>query len=718
MKVYQTDEIKNVALLGNAGSGKTTLSEAMLFQGGVISRRGDIASKNTVSDFREIEQTQGGTVFSTVMYAEWAGKKINFIDCPGLEDFCNGVISSLYVADAALLVLNAQHSVEVGSELHWRHAKRMNKPVIFVVNQVDHEKANFDKTIEDAKNMFGKKVVIVQYPVATGSGFNAIIDILKMKMLKFSGDGSKYEEVEIPANEKDRADELQSVLMEAAAEADDALMEAFFENAALTEEQLVKGIKDGLKNRVLFPLFCVSSKKDIGVNRLMDFITAEVPSPNEMPVIPTVEDVEVKCQSNGLVSLFVFKNTVEPHLGEVLNFKVMSGTLEEGADLINQKKQSKERFSQIFVAAGKNRVKVTKLCAGDIGATVKLKETKTNHTLNAKGADWTFKKMEFPNPKYRTAIKAANEAEDEKLSEVLARMRDEDPTLILEYSKELKQLILHGQGEYHINTLKWHLDHVFKIQANFFAPRIPYRETITKSAVSSYRHKKQSGGAGQFGEVHIFIEPFEEGKPAPTKFKNGDKEANLSVRDTQIIDLDWGGKLVFYNCIVGGVIDARFMPAILKGIMEKMETGPLTGSYARDIRVAVFDGKMHPVDSNEISFKLAGLNAFKEGFKTAGPKIMEPIYDVEIIVPSERMGDVMSDLQTRRAIIMGMSSEAGYEKLMARIPLAEMNRYSTVLSSLTNGRATYNMKFAEYVQVPSELQDQLLKAYEAQEEDE
>jgi elongation factor G len=718
MKVYQTNEIRNLALIGNTGSGKTTLAEAMLFEGGVINRRGDINAKNTVSDYFEIEQERLSSVYSTVLYTEFQGKKINFIDTPGLDDFIGGVCSSLHAAETAVMVLNAQNGVEVGSEITWRQTESRNKPVILVVNQLDHDKTNFDKTIEDARRSFGSKVALLQYPVNPGTGFNAIIDILSQKLYQYPADGGKPEIKDIPAGEKSKAEELYNNLVESAAENEEELMEIFFDKGELTKEELMRGIKKGIANRNMFPVFCVSSKKNMGVGRFLELICEIAPNPLEVESPVTKEGVKVTYSKTSPTSMFFFKNKIEPHLGEILFFKVMAGEVAEGMDLINMKKGAKERLSSVFAVAGKNRAKVDKFMPGDIGAVVKLKETKANHTLNAKGCEWVFDKMVFPDPKFRTAIKAVNEADEEKLSEILNRMHDEDPTIILEYSKELRQLIVHGQGELHLNIVKWHLDNHFKLHIEFITPKIPYRETITKTAVASYRHKKQSGGAGQFGEVHLFIEPYEDGKPDPTKFKLGDKDQNLNIKGREEMSMPWGGKLVYLNCIVGGVVEARFMPAILKGIMEKMETGPLTGSYARDIRVSVFDGKMHPVDSNEISFKIAGMRAFSDAFKQAGPKIMEPVYDVEVLVPSDKMGDVMSDLQGRRAIIMGMNSVKGFEKLSAKVPLAEMNKYSTALSSITSGRATYTMKFAEYAQVPPQVQDALLKAYEAESQEE
>lgn len=713
MRNYKTNEIKNIALLGSAGSGKTTLAEAMMFEGGVIDRRGDVSSKNTVSDYHKIEHQYESSIYSTVLYAEFLDKKLNIIDTPGLDDFCGGVITALRASDTAIILINAQHGVEVGTDLTNRYCSKFQKPVIFAINQLDSDKANFETTFDSLKlNHGGNKVVLIQYPINTGEGFDSIIDVLLMKMYKFSGDTGKREVLEIPTSEKERAEELHNTLVEAAAENDEKLMELYFDKGTLNEEEMRKGISAGMVHRELFPVFCLSGKKNIGTKRLMEFVINVAPFPNEVKLSKTEKGEEIPCDSKAPVSLFIFKTSIEEHVGEITYFKVRSGTLTENTDLINSNTQAKERISQLYVIAGKNRTKVSQLEAGDIGATVKLKNTKTNNTLNAHGHDWKYEAIKFPNPKFRTAIKTVKEGDEEKLSEILTRLHGDDPTIIVEYSKELKQIIVSGQGEHHLNILKWQIEKEYKLEIEFIAPKIPYRETITKIAQSTYRHKKQSGGAGQFGEVHIVIEPFHEDLPKPTSYKINGSEMKVNVKGEEVQNLPWGGKLVFYNCIVGGVIDSRFMPAILKGIMEKMEEGPLTGSYARDIRVAVYDGKMHPVDSNEISFKLAGRQAFREAFKNAGPKIMEPIYNIEVRVPSDYMGDVMGDLQTRRALVQGMSSEKGFEVIKARVPLSEMNKYSTSLSSITGGRATFNMEFAEYTQVPGEIQDKLLKAYE------
>jgi elongation factor G len=709
MKVYQTSEIRNIALIGGAKTGKTTLAEAMLFEGGVISRRGSVEDKNTVSDYRPIELERQNSVSATILYTLADNKKINIIDTPGFDDFCGEVISALHVVDTAVMVVNGQNGVEVGTEITWRYANRASTPVIFVINHLDQEHANFDETIRQMRAQFGKNVTLMQYPVNAGSGFNTVIDLLKMKQIKFNANG-KPEISDIPASEKGKAEEMYAALVEELASKDESLMEIYFDKGTLTEEQMQQALKSGLISRTIFPVMCTCAKQNLGVGRLLEFLAGSVPAPNEMPGKKTTDGKTVNCNIADPASAFIFKTSIEQHIGEISYFKIYSGEITEAMDMVNPVRQSKERLSQIFVANGKNREKIEKMVAGDIGATIKLKNSYTNNTLNsAKNPDDVIAQITFPDPKFRTAVKAKAANDDEKISSILNELAKMDPTLLMGYSRELKQMILQGQGELHLNLAKWHVENLEKIPIEFYAPKIPYRETITKAAKATYRHKKQSGGSGQFGEVHMMIQPWKEGMAEQTEFP---------IRGRDVIDLEWGGKLQMNNCIVGGAIDARFMPAILKGVMEKMEEGPLTGSYARDIVFNVYDGKMHPVDSNEISFKLAGRNAFKEAFKNAGPKILEPIYDVEVMVPEDKMGEVMTDLQGRRAVIMGMDSEGNYQKIMAKVPLAEMNRYSTALSSITSGRATYGMRFAEYAQVPADIQDKLLKAYEEQEKDE
>jgi elongation factor G len=633
-----------------------------------------------------------------------------------MPDFISGLSGAMGVTATGLLVVNSAQGVGVGTEVANRYASEANKPVVIVTNFLDHEKANFEKTVDELKASLGNKVTLVQYPVNPGNGFNAVVDVLKMKMYQWGADGGEPQIVEIPDSEADKANELHNELVEKAAENDERLMDLYFDKGSLSENEMREGIKLGMVDRSLYPVFCISAEKDMGIRRLMEFVCNVAPSPAEVAPKQTQEGEEIKVDETKPCSIFVFKTSIEQHVGEICYFKVITGTLKEGIDLTNSNSGEKERINQIYAVAGKNRVSVKELKAGDIGATVKLKKTKTNHTLCEKDMGIKFKELSLPNSKYRVAVKAVNEADEEKIAEILNDMHKIDRTYVVNYSKELKQLIVEGQGEYHINTLKWHFDNIYKVEVEFFAPKIPYRETITVLSAANYRHKKQSGGAGQFGEVYLYIEPYEEGMDDPKTLSIDGKEQKISLRGKEEVELPWGGKLVFCNCIVGGVIDARFLPAIQKGIMEKMEEGPLTGSYARDIRVCVYDGKMHPVDSNEISFKLAGRHAFIDAFKNAKPKILEPIYSVDVLVPSDKMGDVMSDLQTRRAMIEGMASESGFEKITAKVPLKEMDKYSTSLSSITNGRAMFNMDFSSYDLVPRDVQEALLKTYEELEE--
>ena len=718
MKIYQTNEIKNIALLGSAGSGKTTLAESMLFESGVIKRRGSVEAKNTVSDYFPVEQEYGYSVFSTVFNVEWNNKKLNIIDCPGSDDFVGGAITALNVTDQALVLINGQYGPEVGTQNIFRYTEKLSKPVIFLVNQLDRENCDFDSILNQMREIYGQKCVPVQYPIETGPNFNAVIDVLLMKKYSWKPEGGAPIIEEIPEDQKEKAMELHKALVEAAAENDEALMEKFFEEETLTEDEMREGIRKGLVTRSIFPVFCVCGGRSMGVRRLMEFLGNVVPFVSDMPKVHNTRGEEVAADSTAPTSVYFFKTSVEPHIGEVSYFKVMSGAIKNGDDLSNADRGSKERITALYVCAGANRQPVDQLNAGDIGCTVKLKDVKTGNTLNAKDAENRFDFIKYPNSKYSRAVKAVNESDTEKMMAALTKMRQEDPTWVVEQSKELKQIIVHGQGEFHLRTLKWRMENNEKIAIKYLEPKIPYRETITKMARADYRHKKQSGGAGQFGEVHLIVEPYAEGMPDPTVYKFNGQEFKMNIKGKEEITLDWGGKLVFINSVVGGAIDMRFMPAILKGIMERMEQGPLTGSYARDVRVIVYDGKMHPVDSNELSFMLAARNAFSAAFKEAGPKVLEPIYDLEVLVPGDYMGDVMSDLQGRRAIIMGMDSEAGYQKLSAKIPLKELSSYSIALSSITGGRASFTTSFSSYELVPNDIQQALIKQHEEEMKDE
>ena len=690
----------------------------MLFECGVIKRRGTVEAGNTVSDYFPVEKEYGYSVFSTVFNAEFNNKKLNIIDCPGAEDFVGNAYTALGVCDLGLILVDSNNGVEVGTENIFRTTGRLKKPIVFGLNQMDGEKADYDNVMEQLREHFGPRVIPIQYPLASGPEFNSIIDVLIMKKLEWGKDGGAPTISEIPADQLEKAREMNKTLIEAAAENDENLMEKFFDQGVLTEDEMREGIRKGLVDRSIYPVVVLSGQKDMGVRRIMEFLGNVCPFVSEMPAPETTEGVEVKPDADGPLSVFFFKTSVEPHIGEVSYFKVMSGTLKAGADLENATRGGKERLSQIFTVCGQLRQPIEELKAGDIGAAVKLKDVRTGNTLDEKGCDWQFDFIKYPRPKYQRAIRPVNEAEAEKLAGILTRMHEEDPTWEVEMSKELKQTIVKGQGEFHLRTLKWRIENNEKLPIIFEETKIPYRETITKAARADYRHKKQSGGSGQFGEVHLIIEPYTEGMPEPDSYRFGNQEYKLNVRDKQEIPLEWGGKLVVYNCIVGGAIDARFIPAIVKGLMDRMEQGPLTGSYARDVRVMIYDGKMHPVDSNEISFRLAGRNAFSQAFREANPKILEPVYDVEVLTPADFMGDVMSDLQGRRGIIMGMNSENGIEKINAKIPLKEMASYSTALSSITGGRSSFAMDFASYELVPGDIQEKLLKEYaETQQED-
>ena len=702
MAEFDTSHVKNIVLLGHAGSGKTTLAECMLFEAGIINRRGSIAERNTTGDYHELEQDRGNSIFSKLLHSKWRGYKINILDTPGYDDFVGEVISALRVADTGVMLLNATMGVEVGTDIIWEYTEKFKTPMIFAANKLDDDQSDFDKTVAEAKSHFGNKVVVVQYPRQQGAGFHEIIDVLRMTMYKFKDNGGKPEKLPIPDDERAKADEMHKELVEAVASNDESLMEKYFDKGELDEDEMKGGMKKAMINHDLFPLFCLSAERNMGSGRLMGFIDNVCPSANEMPPQKTKRGDELPCDANGPACIFIYKTVNESHVGEMSFFKVYSGTIRSGMELENESTGVTEKINQMFMVEGNKRTAINELVAGDIGATLKLKNTHVNNTLHARGKNYELPPIEFPPPNMTVAIETVKKGEEEKLSQAMHQLREEDPTLLVEVSSELKQTLIHCQGDMHLAVAKWKIEHIHKLEVKFTKPRIPYRETIRKSADASYRHKKQSGGAGQFGEVYLRIEPWYDGMPEP-------KDITVRGRDTH--DLDWGGKLVFYNCIVGGAIDARFLPSILKGVMEKMHNGPLTGSYARDIRVSVYDGKMHPVDSNDISFKIAGLQAFRQAFQQADPQILEPIYTVEVLCPDDLTGAVMGDLQSRRAIVEGIDSEGHFQKVIAKVPLAEMDGYSSSLRSITQGRAKFKSRFHEYAAVPFELQRKLIDEY-------
>jgi len=699
MKIYDDKHIKNVAFVGAHSSGKTTLAETMLFEAGLLNRRGTIEQKNMVADYHEIEQERQTSIYATPLHTEWRNYKINIIDTPGLDDFIGEIISSIRVADTIATVINAQHGVEVGTEIIWNYIDKYMKPTLFVVNQIDHLNANFDQSFKSIKSLVGNNAVKIQYPIKL-DGAQCIIDVLKMKLYKFSPEGGKPEKLPIPDDQIELANELHNELVEKAAENDEALLELFFDKGTLNEDEMRQGIKAGMLNHELFPVFCVSALNDMGTGRLMGFIDNVAPAASDLKPEQSVEGNDIVRKKEAPTVLFVFKTVYQPNLGQITFFKVKSGEIKLNDKLVNSRNEETEILNQLFIMDGKKRESVDKLTVGDIGATLKLKFTETNDTLHAVGKPTTIKPIQYPEPRINKTVAAVNKKDEEKLHESLKRIHSQDPTVVVAYSKELKQQLLGCQGELHLATIDWTLKNIYGIEAKFEKPRIAYRETIQRSSTASYKHKKQSGGAGQFGEVHLKIEPWHEGMEEPQGF---------NIRGKEEVDLPWGGKLIFYNCIVGGVIDVRYLPSIMKGILEVMETGPLTKSYARDIRVMVYDGKMHSVDSNDISFKIAGAHAFKEAFLNAKPKLLEPVQELVVKVPEEMIGNVMTDLQSRRSIIQGFESNDRFQILKSTTPAAELYGYSTDLRSLTQGRATFSSVFSSFQPVPRNVQEELVK---------
>jgi elongation factor G len=702
MPEFDTSHVKNIVLLGHAGSGKTTLAECMLFEAGIINRKGSVNENNTVGDYHELEQERGNSIFSKLMHTKWRGYKINILDTPGYDDFVGEVLSALRVADTGVMVINAAAGVEVTTDVIWEYTEKFKTPMIFAVNKLDHDKADFNKTIQQSKDHFGSKVTVVQYPRQEGAGFHEIIDVLRMTLYKFKDTGGKPEKLPIPDEEKERAEQLHKELVEAIASNDEALMEKYFDKGELDEDEMKEGMKKAMINHDIFPLFCLSAERNMGSGRLMGFIDNVCPSANEMPPQKTIDEEDLPCNANGPACVFIYKTLSEPHVGDLSFFKVFSGAIKTGMELVNESNGVTEKINQLFLMEGNKRLPVNELVAGDIGATLKLRNTHVNNTLHVKGKNYELPPIQFPSSNMTVAIEPVNKGEEEKLAQALHQLREEDPTLIVEVSQELKQTLIHCQGDMHLAVAKWKIEHIHKVPVKFVKPRIPYRETIRKAAEANYRHKKQSGGAGQFGEVYMRIEPWYEGISEP---------AGLTVRGREVFNLDWGGKLVFYNCIVGGAIDTRFLPSILKGVMEKMHEGPLTGSYVRDVRVSVYDGKMHPVDSNDISFKIAGLQAFRQAFKQADPQVLEPINSVEVLCPEDLTGAIMGDLQSRRGIVEGMDTEGHFQKIIAKVPLAEMHDFSSSLRSITQGRAKFKMQFDSYQPMSYEMQRKLSEEY-------
>ena len=689
MKDFQTAQIRNIGLGGHGSSGKTILSEALLFNLKEISRIGSIEQGSTISDYNEDEINRQISLNTALMHGVWREHKINILDTPGYSDFFGEVVGAMRVVDTEFIVVSAASGVEVGTEQVWNEAKKQKVPRFFIINKLDRENLNFDQVYEGLVESFGHQVVLAQFPVETGPNFDSIIDLFRMKMLKFAKDGSgNFTEEDIPAGLADKAEELHLKLIEAVAESDDSLMEKYFDAGELTEEEFRSGFRKAVADDAVFPVFCASATSNVGVKRLLDIIVNFCPSPAERGEVEGLDGKSRKVDANEPMSAFIFKTLAEMHMGELSYFKVFSGVIKTGDDVINATTGNMERIGQMFILNGKNKKNVDHLRAGDIGTVVKLKSTHTGDTLCDKSNPIVYPKIDFPEPLIRTAIKPKAKGDEDKISNGLHTLHEEDPTFVYKQDSELRQTIVSGQGEMHLAIILQRLKQRFGVEVEEEEPRIPYRETIKKKAEAQGKFKKQSGGRGQYGDCHLRLEPMARGE-----------------------------KFEFVDAIVGGVIPGKFIPAVEKGVIETMEKGVLAGYPVVDVKVTVFDGSYHSVDSSEMAFKVAASMAFKKAFEQANPVMLEPIYNIEVRVPDEYMGDVMGDISSRRGKIMGMDSDGRFQVINAQVPLAELYRYSTTLRSITQGRGIHKRSFSHYEEVPSDLVHKIIEQAKKEEEE-
>ena len=694
-KEYTTDKIRNIAFIGHGGSGKTTISEAVLLTSGTSTRFGRVEDGSSISDYHPDEIERKISINASLLHCDWETFKFNILDTPGYSDFTGEVVSSLRVSDIAVVLLKAVEGTEVGTEIVWNYTKRYQTPAILIVNKLDNENADFDHAFASAKNRFGADVTLVQFPANQGLTFDSIVDVLKMKMYKYQRDGSgRFTETDIPAEFKEKAEALHEELIEKIAETDEDLMNKFFEDGTLKDADLQKGLKLALNTRKIFPVFCAAASMNIGISPILSFLVQYGPSPADRGPVQAKDqknqDIQVAPDANAQPSLFAFKTVSEQHVGELSFFRVYSGTVTPGLDLTNNSNGKVERLGQIFVMNGKERRDVGKLLAGDIGAVVKLKDTHTNNTLSSRSFSVLYPPIEFPEPVIRMAIKARAKGDEDKIGTGLHYLHEEDPTFLVHVDGELSQTIIAGQGELHLLIVTKRLKEKYGVDVDLAEPRIPYKEAI-KAKVNEieYKHKKQTGGRGQFGHVYLKLEP-----------------------------LPRGGGFEFVDEVVGGVVPGRFIPAVEKGVIETMHRGVLAGYQIVDVRVTIFDGSYHTVDSDEHSFKIAGAMAFKKGFLEARPVLLEPINEIEVIVPDEYMGDVMGDISGRRGKISGMESEGSFQKIKALVPMSEIHKYSTILRSMTQGRGVYRTKFSHYEELPREQAEKVIAAKEKAKEEE
>lgn len=698
MKAYDSEQIRNIALVGHQGAGKTLLAEAMLYSAGVLNRMGQIEAGSTVSDYHPSEIEREMSVFASMVHVEWDGVKINVLDTPGYPDFLGEVVSSLSAAEAAVFVINGAEGVQVGTEIAWQTAADLGIPAMFVINHLDRADASFDAVVGQIQDRFGRAATVVQIP--GGAGSRSIVDVLVMKQLAYPSGARKGSMSEIEAGFVDRAEQLHNELVESIAENDESLMDLYFEQGTLSEDEMRTGLRGAMAHRDLFPVFVTSATENIGVSRLLDFLRNVCPSPI-IASPPSMETGKLKVGPGEKPVALVFKTMAEHHVGEYSFLKVSTGTLTPGIDLENAQAGGTERLNQLFSINGKERENAPSLTAGDIGAVVKLRNTHTNDTLRLKGTDVVMTPIVFPEPRYQIAVRAMRQGEEDRLAQGLHQLQEEDPSLIVTHDAHLNQILMAGQGETHLEIARYRLKTRFNVEVEFYKPRISYRETVTKPGHAQYRHKKQTGGAGQFADISLYVEPLAGPYQAPS---------NINVRHTYETTTGWGSKIEYIDAIVGGVIDMRrFFGAIQKGVTEMLKSGPLAGYPVGDIRVVIYDGGMHSVDSNDNAFRSAAMMGFKRAFGEASPVMLEPIHDLEVLVPESYMGDVLGDLNTRRARIQGMEAEGPFQKIMAQVPEAELYRYSTSLRSLTQGRGIHKSSFRAYEPVPRHVQEKIIE---------
>ena len=686
MNIETPDRIRNIALVGHSSTGKTSLAEALIFAAGGSNRLGTVDAGTTMSDFTEAEIARKISISMSMLHCGWKGNKINILDAPGYADFIGDAKAALWAADNAVLLVHAANGVEIGTDKAWGFAESFGRPRLFFVNHVDKEFADFESVLNALQEQYGRRVLPFQMPVNQGAGFNRIIDILHRRLLTYPADGSGKPEVgEVPAEHRDDVESLREQIVEAAAESDDELTEKYLEDLDLSEEDLLRGLKVAIMNGTTVPVLCGDASSNIGTDRLLDFLVDNMMAPSEMPatcgrLLAKDESTDLLPSADAPLAAVVFK-TVSETVGDLSFVRVFSGTLPASSEVYNSSAKTVERAGQIYTLNGQNREEIESISAGDMGALVKLKDTHSGNTLCSRRDAVEVLPLEFPHPLIRIALEPKSRGDEEKISMGLQRIHEEDPSFIAGYDPELKQIIVQGQGELHLDVVLDKLKQKFGVEVNTVEPRIPYRETITAHAEGHHRHKKQTGGRGQFGEAYLRIEP--------------------SNR---------GDGYEFQDEVVGGAIPRNYIPAVEKGVVEAIQRGVLAGYNVVDTRVTVYDGSYHPVDSSEMAFHMAGSQAFQKAFMNARPILLEPIYRVTVMVPDRYMGDVMGDLNSRRGRIQGMDPEGSFQVIHAEVPLAELYKYSTSLRSMTQGTGDYTMEFDHYEPVPADLTRKIVEA--------